>query len=107
LKGEAVMDDFDYDTFVARGGNLYTRKGLCPPVRLREYAIRWYEDGIDPEFCLAQIKVHLEKHSGWYRCGSGDKGMEWVGRIIREKWLEPKRPPGFAVLNQFGEWFFE
>jgi hypothetical protein len=48
--------------------------------------------------------IHLEKISGQHRCGSGDKGMEWLEMIIREKWkLEPKRPPEFLVFEHYGE----
>jgi hypothetical protein len=99
------MDDLDriYDMFVARAGNLYTRKGLCPPFRLREHAVRWREDGIDLEFCLEQIRVHLEKHSGWYRCGAGDKGMGWLDMIIRGERFELNHPPEFAVFEHLGE----
>ncbi len=101
------MDDFDYDRFVARGGNLYVRNGLCPPLRLKVYAIRWRGDGINPEFCLAQIRLHLQKYSGWYRCGSGDWGMDWVDTIIRERWFGRRRLPELDVLDYRDEWIVE
>jgi hypothetical protein len=107
-KEEPVMNDLDiFDMFIARTGNLYTRKGLCPPFRLREYAIRWRDSGTDLEFCLEQIRVHLEKHFGWYRCGAGDWGMEWLDMIIRGERFERNRAPGFAVFEHYGKWIAE
>jgi hypothetical protein len=88
------MNDFgDFRSFLAAVGCLYGKANLCTPFRLPEFAEAWMRDGISPLHCLQQISGHLAKHSGQYRNGSGDWGLDWVDAEIRESWRRRNRPP--------------
>jgi hypothetical protein len=89
-----VGDMDEMTTFIGRAGCLYGKKGLCAPFRLREFAEAWRLEGIPLiPHCIDQIKSHLDENSDRYRCGSGDGGMVWLDRIIRESWYRLVRPP--------------
>ena len=89
-----VGDMDEMTTFIGRAGCLYGKKGLCAPFRLREFADAWRLEGIPLiPHCIDQIKSHLDENSDRYRCGSGDGGMVWLDRIIRESWYRLVRPP--------------
>jgi hypothetical protein len=83
----------DFPTFLGRAGNLYGRKNLSPPFRLKEFAEAWRLEGISPQHCIDKIQSHLDENSGRYRCGSGDGGMVWLDRVIRDSWYRLIRPP--------------
>jgi hypothetical protein len=89
-----MVGDMDEMTgFIGRVGCLYGKKGLCSPFRLREFAEAWRLEGIPLQYCADQIKSHLDEYSGRYRCGSGDGGMVWLDRVMRDSWYRLIRPP--------------
>jgi hypothetical protein len=89
-----LMDDLDeMTTFLGRAGNLYGKKNLCPPFRLRELAEAWRMEGIPLSHCIDQISRHLAESSGQYRCGSGDGGLARLDAEIRQSWHRLSRPP--------------
>jgi hypothetical protein len=98
----------DFNAFLGRVGNMYGKKDICPPFELRRYAQAWWEDGIEPAHCLEQIHNHLERCSFQYRrCRSGDKGMFWVDKTIRETWerVKPRHP--VLDFSRSHEWVVE
>jgi hypothetical protein len=81
------MDDFDdFPTFLGRAGNLYGKKNLSPPFRLKEFAEAWVMEGISLSHCIEQISIHLNENSSRYRCGSGDGGLASLDVEIRQSW---------------------
>jgi hypothetical protein len=114
------MNDFDdIAMFLARVGCLYVKYSLSPPFRLREFAEAWWLEGINLSHCLDQIKSHLAKNSGQYRCGSGDGGMIWLDQVIRQSWCRlltaPRAQPAhtdgrYKLPDTFGSadgWFVD
>jgi hypothetical protein len=88
-----LMDDLDEMTkFLGRAGNLYGRKNLCAPFRLKEFAEVWRLEGIPLSHCIEQIIRHLAESSGQYRCGSGDGGLARLDAEIRQSWHRLTRP---------------
>jgi hypothetical protein len=67
-------------------GNLYVRKQLSPPFHISDYVKRWLAAGIPPEHFLEQIRKHLDICAHQYRCGSGDKGIDWLDALIQSTW---------------------
>jgi hypothetical protein len=89
-----LTDDLDeMTTFLGRAGNLYGKKNLCPPFRLKEFAEAGRLEGIPLSHCIEQISRHLAENSGRYRCGSGDGGLPSLDAEIRHSWHRLTRPP--------------
>jgi hypothetical protein len=96
----------NFDAFRGRVGNLYGKKNICPPFELTRYAQGWWGDGIEPAHCIEQIRHHLEICSGQYRCGSGDKGIDWVDKMIRKTWKPAPQDP-LLDFSRSDEWIVE
>jgi hypothetical protein len=67
-------------------GNMYARKQLSPPFHTSDYVKRWLTAGIPPEHFLEQVRKHLKISAHLYRCGSGDKGIDWLDALIHSTW---------------------
>jgi hypothetical protein len=74
------------DMFLGAAGCLYVQRNICPPFHLRSFAEAWRSDGINPTHCLEQIRSHLAENSSQYRSGSGDGGLQWLDKLIRQSW---------------------
>jgi hypothetical protein len=90
--GEQPPASMDADTFCATISCMYGRHGLCPPFRIREFALSWLADGITPEHCLAVVDRHLREHAASCRSGSGDRLLPHLDKLIRFEWNGTPRP---------------
>jgi hypothetical protein len=89
--------------FIGAIGNLYARKQLSPPFDINDYAKRWLAAGIPPEHCLDTIRKHLEICAHQYRCGSGDKGIDWVDALIHSTWYNRNAGPPIVDMWDHSE----
>ncbi len=101
-RGEVMtsIDDVDLDTYCGRVGNLYVRRGLCPPFTLRHVAADWKASGIALSHIVAVIDRHLNDHRRRYYSGSGDALFSWVDEIIRKTWREQHFSPPWAQATR-------
>jgi hypothetical protein len=72
---------------------LYVQRNISPPFHLRAFAEAWTRDGIRLTHCLEQIRSHLAENSSQYRSGSGDGGLHWLDKLIRQSWDRLNLPP--------------
>jgi hypothetical protein len=71
LDDDELHYDVDVDMLVARLNNLYPKRGVSPPFRLRETAKRW----LAFEEIVSTAEQHFEKGGYRYRT----TGEEWFG----------------------------
>jgi hypothetical protein len=83
------MDEWELTELVARVGCLYTKRGLCPPSRLRDAAKHWL--GLSHDEIIEVIEQHFDAHRGLYTSGSGDAYFNLVEQGMRRAW-ERKHP---------------
>jgi hypothetical protein len=88
-----MSNPLDFDMFLGAAGCLYVQRNICPPFHLRSFAEAWRLDGISLAHCLEQIRSHLAENSSQYRSGSGDGGLRWLDKLIRQSWDRLHRPP--------------
>jgi hypothetical protein len=76
------VDSFDLNALIGGVGNLYTRHGLSPPIRLREAAKHWR--GLVFDEIIDTIEVHIDQHRRLYTSGSGDRIFPMVEAAIKK-----------------------
>jgi hypothetical protein len=84
----SAIHDVDLSTYCGRIGNLYMRRGLCPPFILRQVATDWKATGIALSHVVAVIDRHLTDHRRRYYSGSGDALFTWLDEVVRKTWYE-------------------
>jgi hypothetical protein len=85
-KVEAPRPSMDLGTFCATISAMYTKAGLCPPFRLRNFAAAWFASGIEPQHCLAVVESHLREHAASCQSGSADRLLAHLDGMIRRQW---------------------